>query len=243
MNLDTSVFSVLSAASENDRTSFLRLQQVIRTHVQPYTYLEIGSEIGGTLVPYLLDDTCKSAVSIDLRPLEVPDERGVVFDYGTANTTARMLDTLTKAVGSVPLRKLTCLVCDASSVRVDQLPARPQFAMIDGEHTNTACFSDVISLLPLIADDAVIAFHDANLICDAIENAEKMLTHIGIEHATVFLPDCVAAIGLRGMANVVRSELSPFALERTAYLAKSRHDRIDTMIYMRQNPSKAWRSI
>ena len=73
MNLDTSVFSVLSAASENDRTSFLRLQRLIRTHVQPYTYLEIGSEVGGTLVPYLIDETCKSAVSIDLRPLEVPD--------------------------------------------------------------------------------------------------------------------------------------------------------------------------
>ena len=126
---------------------------------------------------------------------------------------------------------------------MDQLPERPQLALIDGEHTNTACFSDVISLMPLIAADAVIEFHDSNLICDAIENAEKMLTYIGIEHATVFLPDCVAAIGLRGMAKIVESELSPFALERSTYLAKSRHDRVAAMIYMRQNPSKAWRSI
>ena len=95
-------------------------------------------------------------------------------------------------------------------------------ALIDGEHTNIACFSDFISVLPLMAEDAVIAYHDANLIPDAILNAERVLGYLGIPFHTVFLPDCVAAIGLRGMAGPLASAVADVALDREKFLALSR---------------------
>jgi hypothetical protein len=85
-----------------------------------------------------------------------------------------------------------------------------------------AAFSDVMSLLPIIAADAVISLHDANLVADAIQNLERFFTYAGIEFATVFLRDNVCAIGLRGMAEHVAAELGPHANDRGQFLANAR---------------------
>jgi hypothetical protein len=183
--------------------------------------LEIGSEQGASLQPHLLDPACISAVSIDLRPALQPDERGVLFQYDD-NSTARMKRTLSEQIGAAPLEKLTTFDADASTVAASALPGLVELAMIDAEHTNTACFSDFVQVLSYVKPDAVIAFHDANLILDAIQNAERMLRYLQIEFETVFLPDCVAAIGIRGMAAPVREHLLPHAHPRVSYVQQSK---------------------
>jgi hypothetical protein len=222
--LDTGIFTILTALSESDRKSFLRIQRAVRNKVGPYDYLEIGSEMGGSLIPHLLDPLCKTAVSIDLRPKSMPDERGTFFYYPD-NSTEKMRQTLKEHIGDQPLEKLATFDSDASKVSAEALPAKPNLAMIDGEHTNIACFSDFVSVLSVIESNAVIAFHDSNLVADAILNCEKMLTYLHIPFETVFLADCVAAIGLRDMAPAVRDELGPHALNRNEYLAESRYGR------------------
>ena len=94
--------------------------------------------------------------------------------------------------------------------------------LIDGEHTTVAAFSDFISLLPACAPDVIFMFHDANLVFDGIIIVERFLQHIGTAFNTVFLPDCLAAIGLGSAATLVREEFADLAMARTAYLELSK---------------------
>jgi hypothetical protein len=222
--LDTSVFQILTAASPNDRKSFLRLQRLTRRLCPSYSYLEIGSELGGSLLPHLLASACASVVSIDLRPLTMPDERAQYFDY-PENAEQAMVNTLRSSVGETGIIKLTIFRRDASLVDLAEIPAKANLVLIDAEHTNVACFSDALSALRLAEPDAIISFHDANLISDAIQNFEGALRYLGIKFHTVFLPDCVAVIGLGSSADAVRDTLGPLSFDRYEYLPRVREER------------------
>ena len=218
---DASAFVVESQTSYNDKVSFLRLQRLIRSRLDSYVYAEVGSHLGGTLVPHLADPHCRKAISIDPRPLEHPDAFGRSYVYN-GNSTARMIEVLKSALPEMCLDKLTTFDLDAAEVPHAEIDARADLVMIDGEHTVVAAFSDVMSLLPVVSENAVISFHDANLVADAIRNLERFLTYAGVKFATLFLPDNVCAIGLRGMANPVAAELGPHALDRDRFLASAR---------------------
>jgi hypothetical protein len=228
-NLDVSVFSIFSASSVGDKQSFLRLQNLVRQHFQEYAYLEIGSDAGGSLVPLLLDPKCSSVTSVDLRPTSQPDERGVDFDYPT-NGEEIMLRNLEAAAGNKNLEKLKCFKSDVQDVPIGAIP-KIQLALIDGEHTNVACFSDAERTLSLIDESGVVAFHDANLITDAIQNFERMLHHIGIKHELVFLPDCVAAIGIGEMASIMRAFAAPIMLDRSSYIVAAQQHRRNVLLH------------
>src|SRR6516162_9870377 len=89
-SLDTTIFAI-QPGHNPDRTSFLRIQRLVRRLQPGYIYLEIGSDIGASLLPHLLDPSCAMAISIDSRPERQPDERGKDFYY-PGNSTVRMLD-------------------------------------------------------------------------------------------------------------------------------------------------------
>jgi hypothetical protein len=168
------VFTILTALSENDRKSLLRIQRAVRNKVGRYAYLEIGSEMGGSLIPYPLDPLCGSAVSIDLRPKSMPDKRGTYFHYPD-NSTEKMLRTLTEHIGAEPLAKLRAFDSDVSQVPASALPAKPNLAMIDGEHTNIACFSDFVNVLALVESNAIIAFEQLNVRVKCVSvNAQRL---------------------------------------------------------------------
>ena len=80
-----------------------------------------------------------------------------------------------------------------------------------------------MAAIDLVAEDAVIAFHDANLVADAIRNVEQFFTYAGVKFATVFLPDYVCAIGLGGMADHITTELGPHAHDRDRFLVNAKH--------------------
>jgi len=218
---DASAFVVESQTSHNDKVSLLRIQRLIGSRLDTYAYAEVGSHLGGTLAPHLADPHCRMAISIDPRPLEHPDAFGRSFVYN-GNSTARMLEVLRSALPESCLAKLTTFDLDAAEVPRAEINARADLLMIDGEHTVVAAFSDVMSLLPVVSENAVLSFHDANLVADAIRNLERFFSYADVKFATVFLADNVCAIGLRGMADPVAEELGPHALDRDRFLVDAR---------------------
>lgn len=222
-DLDLSVFSVESATSENDKRSLLRLQKLVSGSVAQYSYLEIGSDQGGSLVPILRDQNCAHAISVDLRPEKQPDERGISFYY-PLDGEARMLDNLRGCLRPDELDRLRIFRCDIRDVDVADVP-KIDLALIDGEHTNTACFSDADRMLDFVNDDSVITFHDSNLIDDAIQNFERMLSRLKIDHSTVLLPDKVAAIGLGKFAKAITAQLGFLSAPRSDFFADAQLNR------------------
>ena len=71
--LDTSLFAhIRSQSTDDDKRTWLALQRAVRRLKGPYSYLEIGSYLGGSIQPYLVDPLCRRIYSIDRRPLERP---------------------------------------------------------------------------------------------------------------------------------------------------------------------------
>jgi hypothetical protein len=218
---DPEIFLVESQTTRNDRLSLLRLQRLVRRENDDYCYLEIGSHLGGSLLPHLADSRCGLVISIDPRPAVQSDERGPAFAY-QGNSTQRMVDGLLRHLPEDNLAKLQTFDLDASVVPRAAVARAADLALIDGEHTNVATVSDFLSIIPFLADDAIVVFHDSNLIFDAITHIEQFHNYLQIPFQTVFLPDQVAAIALRGMADALQSEMIEIALRRDRFIASAR---------------------
>jgi hypothetical protein len=223
-DLDVSIFSVPSETTAGDKKTLLIIQDIIR-HFQPnYIYLEIGSHLGGTLVPHLVDPLCRHVYSIDKRPPSVPDERGVVFDY-PGNSTQRMLDTLKQHVSPSAFVKLQTLDADISDLNKNQIQMEVDFIFIDAEHTNVAVFRDFLSSLQFAKQSFLAAFHDANLLSDGIQNIETFLEYSGIPFKSYFLPDVVYAIAARDMVRLADQALQRLRVDRKKFIEWSRISR------------------
>lgn len=219
--IDPKVFRLESQTTRSDRQSLLRLQRLVRRENDDYCYLEIGSHLGGSLLPHLADTRCGLAISVDPRPAAQSDERGPMFAY-QGNSTQRMVDGLLRHLPENNLAKLQTFDLDASAVPRASVARAAQLALIDGEHTNVATVSDFLSIVPFLANDAIVVFHDSHLIFDAITHIEQFLNYSQIPFQTVFLPDQVAAIALRGMADALLSEMAEIALQRDQFVVSAR---------------------
>ena len=217
---DLALFPVKSQTHPNDKMSLLVLQSLVRDHVPGYSYLEVGSHLGGTLTPHLLDGRCASVVSIDARPASQPDVRGLSFDY-VENSSARMIATIREHAPDADLGKLITLDMDASEVSPSAIPQPPDLILIDGEHTTTAVFRDFLSTYRFAPPSCVFAFHDAHLLFDGLQNVEAFLAHEGAAHRAFYLPDNVFAV-LKGEFAQSADALEALALEPVAFVQRSR---------------------
>jgi hypothetical protein len=164
--LDTSLFArIKSQTSELDRVSLLALHNACREVHGGFSYLEVGSYVGGSLQVLVADPRCESITSIDSRPASAPDVRGT-SEY-RRNTTARMLELL-GAVPGADLAKLQTIEADTSAISPEHLPAA-QLCLIDGEHTYEAVLKDARFCRRVVRDDGALAFHDRRLVRPAIE--------------------------------------------------------------------------
>jgi len=207
-------------AKEDDKKMLLALQSMVRSQQNPYVYVEVGSYMGGTLVPHLMDTRCHRVVSIDKRPGRQADERGGTMSYFHAST-ALMLERLAQNLPSSALSKLETHDCDAADLPETARMIKFDLAFIDGEHTNRAAFQDFLSLLPFAQLDCIIAFHDANLVTDAILNVQSLLRHQGVIHESRFLPEVVFALFL-GRYTRFASTFDRFALDPETFLQNSK---------------------
>lgn len=178
--LDISLFGVIhSQTTDEEKKSLLAIQRATANTYGNYTYLEIGSHLGGSIQPYLVDERCTTIYSIDPRPDQQPDDQGVPCNY-QGNSTERMLNLL-KTIDSISVPKVKCFDMDSSVVDVAQITPSPQLAFIDGEHTVSAVLSDFQFCKKAVTSDGVIIFHDFQIIFSAIKRIcdvlKKQNTH------------------------------------------------------------------
>ncbi|MBT4140965.1 MAG: tetratricopeptide repeat protein [Candidatus Latescibacteria bacterium] len=193
--LDVSLFdAILSGTSEQDRLALLELQRAVREAFGEYVYLEIGSHLGGSIQPHLIDPRCQKIYSIDKRPAEQPDERGISFPYPN-NSTQKMLKLL-ENISAADMHKIVAIDADASEIDPAQIDVAPQFCFIDGEHTNRAVISDFEFCYKICAPNSLIVFHDVNIVGEGVKAVLRSLQEKGIKHSAVHVGGVVFAIGL-----------------------------------------------
>ena len=196
--LDLSLFShAPSQSTDGDKQSWLAVQRAIRA--EGYSYLEIGSYLGGSIQQHVVDPLCQSIASIDNRPLKAPDSRGSVEYHN--NSTELMLKYL-NAINSDGTKKIKTFECNAAKMNVRDLPMRADYCFIDGEHTNSAVASDFAFCLQASAPNAAICLHDARIIHPAIRKILSELGSSGVKFSAgrlagdtfgIFLGNCKAA--------------------------------------------------
>ncbi len=202
--LDLSLFAAIDTQSDDgDKRSWLALQRTARRSNDPYTYLEIGSFLGGSLQPYVLDPRCRKILSIDPRPAAQPDDRGQWFHYEN-NSTARMLANL-RAIDPDQVSKIACFDSDAQEIDPARLADRPDLCFIDGEHTQRAVLSDFDFCLRVCAPRAIIFFHDDYVIHPALARILKSLRKQGKPFHSFKLQGSTFAIAL-GAASIPDDE-------------------------------------
>jgi hypothetical protein len=167
--LDLTLFDpIFSQTEPGDKRSLLAVQRSVARKYKEYTYLEIGSHLGGSLQQHLVDPRCRRIYSIDPRPFQQPDDRdpGFVCYYGD-NSSRKMLELLGN-IGQGDIARIECIEMDASKIDRETITQPPEFVFIDGEHTKTAVLSDFRFCDSVVHDHGAILFHDFTIIHAAI---------------------------------------------------------------------------
>jgi predicted O-methyltransferase YrrM len=200
-SLDTEVFRAIpSETSDEDRRSLLALHLACRASRSKFRWLEIGSHLGGSLQALVRDPACAAIDSIDLRPERLPDERLSVIEYPD-NSTERMRRLLSDLPGS-DIRKLRCHEADTGQLDPEAFE-HPDVCFIDGEHTDEACGRDAEFCRRVLRDNGLIAFHDVDVIYQAVAAFVESLRTAGIAYRLAYLPDVIFAIEL-GESDLLR---------------------------------------
>ena len=190
-NLDLKIFEkIKSQLSDNDKQSLLACHLATREIAADYKYLEIGSYLGGSIQPHLLDEKCARVYSIDKRPLNQPDNRGVDYTY-LNNSTERMLELLAEVA---PTDKIKTIDGDTRQISPAQVEEKMQLCFIDGEHTDAAVLSDFKFCLEVLDTSGAILFHDAPITYNGIAACVEHLKENNIKFHAYSLPDIVFAI-------------------------------------------------
>jgi hypothetical protein len=220
--LDISLFSqILSETSDGDKRSLLAAQVCTRVCIDRYVYLEIGSHLGGSIQPHLLDPKCRKIYSIDKRPPAQPDERGPMYKY-LGNSTERMLSLLEK-IDPEEVKKIECIDADTKSISPSCIHDAPNLCFIDGEHTPAAVLADFDFCLKVCAVGATIVFHDAQIVFRGLRSVVSKLKKAKREFSQHALSDAVYVICLGG--SLIPTKLATFTSQaREDDLSSLRND-------------------
>ena len=193
--LNLSLFAAVpSQTSAGDRRSLLAVQRTTARKYREYIYLEIGSYLGGSLQPHLVDDRCKRIYSIDPRPAHQPDDRAIGYVAHYENNSTEMMLTLLGRIGYGDLAKITCFNQDASEIDLGTITQNAHLAFIDGEHTKTAVVLDFQFCRKVVSIGGSILFHDFWIIYPAIIDICKMLDRQCTRYMPLKLEDNIFAI-------------------------------------------------
>jgi hypothetical protein len=148
-----------SQTSSADRAALLSLRDCAITCFDNYTYLEIGSHLGGSLQPHIAEPRCVKIYSIDPRPEEQPDQHILGTYKYEGNSTARMIEHL-KRIPGADVEKLVTFEKCSWDVQPDEIPRVIDLAFVDGEHTNRAVRRDFEAVERFLSPRSILAFHD-----------------------------------------------------------------------------------
>lgn len=165
--LDLSLFDQIegACASSADRRSLLAVHAAVAARGE-FSYLEVGSYHGASLQSFIVDPRCQSIVSIDRRDAVSPDGRREGAVPYPDNTTAGMLERLSRVPGA-DLDKLSAL--NSTTEELDPVTLRVDLCLIDAEHTDAAALRDARFCRRAIRDRGVIVFHDRLIVDRGIQ--------------------------------------------------------------------------
>ncbi len=150
------------------------LQNTVVDKLDTYRYLEIGSFKGKSLLPHVLASSCKSCVSIDLRPAAAPDDRGTVYKYDHF-TADMMRDSIVDSAGKTRAKKLKTITSDSSAIKTDLKGKKFDLVFIDGEHTVEGVLFDIENVRGVLAPNALVVLDDSPIVYPAVEAASYLL--------------------------------------------------------------------
>jgi len=182
---------IASQSTDEDKRSLLACQLAVRELSAGYTYLEIGSHLGGSIQPHLADPRCGRIYSIDKRPRKQADARGFDWVYEN-NSTDRMLENLRKV--SPDLSKLTTIDGDSRSIDRSRINEKVDLCFIDGEHTDEAAIADFEFCRSVLAESGAIVFHDAQITYNGIADCIELLKADGVSFKAYVLPHVVFVV-------------------------------------------------
>lgn len=209
-SLDVSLFDhVVAQTTPDDRRSLLALQTALGERLERFVWLEIGSYLGGSLQPLVVDPRCVKVISIDPRLRVVPDDRPWLgeWDYGPENTTDVMLAGLSR-ISDADVTKVEPIEMTTSDIQIENLD-RPNFCFVDGEHTRTAVSQDARFCHAAMGGKGVIAFHDFRAVDAGIGDFLRVLRDPYMAYllpTSVFVVEIGKGPSLLG-APVVRDQL------------------------------------
>jgi predicted O-methyltransferase YrrM len=220
-DLDLHLFEKIpSQSTDHDKQSLLAIELAVRELVRDYTYLEIGSYLGGSIQPHLLDPLCRRIYSIDKRPYSQPDARGYDWIYQN-NSTARMIELLSEV--SPDTSKIITIDGDTKSIDLSQVSESVDLCFIDGEHTDTAVLSDFKFCLSVLKDNGAIVFHDAQITYNGIAACIEHLQKNDVKFNAYALPNIVFVI-----------EIGEFALHKHAKIVERLTNNHESYLYSLQ---------
>ena len=190
--LDLELFATIpSQSTDEDKRSLLACELAVRELGPGYNYIEIGSYLGGSIQPHLLDEKCRRIYSLDKRPASQPDERGYDWHY-LNNSTTRMLEMLGHVSDNT--EKITTIDGDTRSIDPAEISDKIQLCFIDGEHTDESVVSDFMFCLRVLDDNGAIVFHDAQITYNGIASCLRHLDEIGVKFRAYVLPHIVFVV-------------------------------------------------
>ncbi len=161
--LDESLFEpIYCQAGDWDRRAFLALHSAVAGALGSFTYLEIGSYLGGSLQAVMQDPRCARVLSIDPRPANPPDSRSGSWEYED-NSTAHMVELL-DGLSESDMDKLMTFEVGTDGIRPADLPVKPDYCFVDGEHTDEAVLRDARFCADALDGCGIVAFHDYELV-------------------------------------------------------------------------------
>lgn len=147
-----------------------------------------------------MDHKCRKIYSIDARPLEQPDDlyKRVCFE---GNSTERMLANL-RRIDPDQVSKIVSFDSDARDVDPELISEAPDLCFIDGEHTKASALSDFDFCLRVCSPNAIIYFHDDNIVYPALGEILRSLAERQVRHAAFKLQLITFAIALGDSATI-----------------------------------------
>ena len=228
------MFPVPSQTTLEDKKSLRQIIDLARENFNNYSYMEIGSFLGGSIAPFAIDNNCYKILSIDDRGKVQKDERGINYDY-TKYSSQDMLDNLIRH--NVPVSKIQCF---DGSIQSYSGGGEFNIVFIDGIHTDEAVFSDFLSAIELISEKSIIIFHDFSLVYKGIRLCKLLLQHKGVP-ATILMNTksevCAFIIGDFIASKVQQSAISELEFEEACAIAEKKRisDQFRNRCYVRQN--------
>jgi predicted O-methyltransferase YrrM len=168
-------FPIESQTSPTDKSFLLASIALMKEYNQYYSYVEIGSFLGGSLTPFLMDQCCTRVLSIDERERQQPDERGENFDYAGVTHNTMIENLLRHGIKTDKLQTF-----DGSVDALGLLGQEFDLAFIDGEHTDFACFRDFLWVLPMMKSDSLVMFHDSTLVYKSLRLIQLYLKKMAL---------------------------------------------------------------